>query len=66
MGYRKPPKTLQRNRNRVHRLHPAAARRRVWCLLLGEHDQVPAQASVQEQRQGRSAESSVVSKQVDK
>ena len=34
-----------------------------YCL--GEHDQVPTQAQVQEQREGRPAESSVVSKQVD-
>ena len=62
MGFRKQARSLQRNRNRVHRLHPAAARRRVWCLLLGEHDQVPAPSPVQEQRQRRPAESSVVSK----
>ena len=65
MGYRKPTKALQRHRNRVHRLHPAAARRRVWGVLSGEYDQVSTQAQVQEQRQGRPVESSVVSKQVD-
>ena len=50
----------------MYRLHPAAARRRVWGVLSGEHDQVPSQAPVQEQRQGRPIKSSVVSKQVDK